>query len=417
MRGFLSALLCLLVVPALVNGQANPAPGNAGQDALARGDLLREQGDYAGALSAYTSAIAAGGESAAAWKRVAWAQRGLRNFRAAARAFENAVAIDPGDREAQDDLKALRLSRGLIVRAWYGGTEPGTSRTAVDGSLWYGGLDRLELEAGGGWTDDIFYTRYKGFAGVSWFYRPESYVKASGALRRYDYTGASKPMPDSSAYRFEPRAELEVSHWFSRYLHADLDYQLALPDFEYDPGTWITTHKGALELETRWAGLRFGGTAAALSHPNASKTVVAHSPSNTTAAPTSVSYRVDALWGAVVSYDAPLWGVGSRFITNRDLDSSYEWSVISSINLQPIDSLSFDFQWVFDHYSVDAGAPYTSKYANIVRGEARFGLLTGLVLGAGAEYVNNPGPTSTTNSRARNDVSLLLSLQQKTGLF
>ncbi len=407
MRRALPALLCLLAVPALV----------CGQDALARGDSLREQGDYAGALSAYTSAIAAGGESAAAWKRVAWAQRGLRNFRAAERAFVSALAIDPGDREACDDLDALKRSRGLTVRAWYGGTEPSTSRTAMDGEVWYGGLDRVELGAGGGWTDNIFYTRFKGFVDASWFYSQESYLKASAALRKYDYTGAKRPTPDSSAYRFEPRAELEVSHWFARFLHANLDYQLDLPNFEYDPGTWIMTHKGALEVETLWAGLRVGGTTAVLSHPDPKTTVVAGSPSSLPGARTSVDYQPDFLWGAAVSYDASLWGVGARFISNRDLDSSYEWSVVSSFNLQPISRMTLDFQWVFDHYSADAGAPYTNEFAHVVRGEARFDVLTDLVLGAGAQYVNNPGPASTTDTSARNDVSLLLSLQYKTGLF
>ncbi len=386
------------------------------EDPLARGDALRHAGDFAGALSAYREAISAQGESAEVWKRIAWAEKGRLHYAAARRALEKALALDPNDQEARDDLASLKLSRGLTVRGWWGGTEPGTSRTAVDSELWYGGFDSFELLAGGGWTDNIFYESWKAFATSYWHFLPESYLKLGLSFRGYDYTGASKPAPDSSAYQYDPRLQVEVSHWFTRHLRASLAYQPETPNFQYDPSTWIMTHKLAGELETRFGGFHVWATGATLYDPDPGRTVVARSPGNPLATTTIVVYRFDWLYGAGASYEARFWSLGARFLTNRDLDSSYAWSTISWFTLQPVERLSFDLQWILDRYSASAGAPYAGKYGSILWGTVGCEVLRSLRLSAGAKWVTNPGPTSVTNATPRSDVSLLLSLQYRTGL-
>jgi hypothetical protein len=410
-------LITVLAVPVAVFGQAEPSAAESPQDLLLRGDALRKAGDYAGALSVYRDALSSGGESASAWKRVAWAEKALRHFSAARTAFEKAVALDPNDQEARDDLASLKRSRGVTVRGWFGGTEPGTSRNAADGELWYGGAGQLELTAGGGWTDNIFYNSWKGFTTAYWYFLPDSYAKLKLSFNGYDYTGANKPVPDSSAYRYDPRVQTEVSHWILPWLRAGLGYQLDLPDFQYDPATWFMTHKLTGELETRLGGLHVWATTAMLYDPNPALTVIANSPSNLALAPTSITYRLDLLYGAGLSYEAATWSVGSRFLTNRDLDSSYDWSVISRFALQPIPRLSFDLEWILDRYSASAGAPYAGNYGSILWGEAGYEVVDGVVLSAGVKWVDNPGPTSVTNASPRNDVSLLLNLQYKTGWY
>ena len=118
-----------------------------------------------------------------------------------------------------------------------------------------------------------------------------------------------------------------------------------------------------------------------------------------------------------MSYEAGVWGLGTRFLTNRDLDSGYDWSVISRLTLQPMDRMSIDLEWIFDRYSASSGAPYAGAFGHIIWGEVGYEVLRGVVVSAGVKYVNNPGPTSVTNSSPRNDVSLLLNLQYKTGLY
>ncbi len=408
-RTAIFALVYLFAITVFLSAQTQ-------EDPLARGDALRHAGDFAGALSAYREAISAQGESAEVWKRIAWAEKGRLHYAAARRALEKALALDPNDQEARDDLASLKLSRGLTVRGWWGGTEPGTSRTAVDGELWYGGINSLELLAGGGWTDNIFYSSWKAFTTSYWHFLPESYAKLGLSFRGYDYTGASKPAPDSSAYQYDPRIQAEVSHWVTRHLRASLAYQLDTPNFQYDPSTWIMTHKLAGELETRFGGFHVWATSAMLYDPDPGRTVVAHSPGNPLATTTSLVYRFDLLYGAGASYEARIWSLGARFLTNRDLDSSYAWSTISSFALQPVDRLSFDLQWILDRYSASAGTPYAGNYGSILWATVGYEALRSLMLSAGVKWVDNPGPTSVTNATPRSDVSLLLSLQYRTGL-
>ena len=132
MRSAVFAFVCIVMLPAFAAAQTTT------EDTLARGDALRHQGDYEGALSVYREAVSQDTESAAAWKRIAWAEKALRHFDAARHAFEKVITLDPSDQETRDDLASLKLSRGLAVRGWFGGTEPGTSRTAADGELWFG---------------------------------------------------------------------------------------------------------------------------------------------------------------------------------------------------------------------------------------------------------------------------------------
>ena len=408
-----SALLVLILVglfPAIISAQASP------QDMLAQGDALRSQGDFAGALSVYREAIAAGGESSEAWKRVAWSEKALRHFSAARQAFENALTHHPNDKEAQDDLASLKLFRGLALRAWMGGTEPGTSRTAADGEAWYGGVDQLDLSAGGGWTDNIFYSSWKGYASAYWYFLPESYAKLKLGMWVYTYVLGSGSVPDSSAYQYDPRVQAEVSSWFVPFLRGSLAYQLDVPNFWYDTSTWITSHKLTTELETRFGGLHFWGTAGMLYDPDPNLTVVANAPGNGLL-PTSVAYRFEPLLGIGASYEGSIWSLGARLLTNRDLDSSYLWSTISRFTLQPLDRLSFDLEWILDFYSTNAGAPYAGNYGSILWGEVGFEVLRGVILSAGIKWVDNPGPWSVTIPGSRNDVSLLLALQYKTGLY
>ncbi len=418
-------LACGLAAGALAAEEPSapgPPPSGAAQDLQSRGDALRQQGDLEGALQAYEAEKAIGGENAEVWKRIGWAQRGMRRFATAAAALERAVALDPSDREARDDLDDLKRSRGLALRLWLGGDEPGTSRNAVDGQLWYGGFNRLELVAGYGWKDNVFYTSNKGYASAYWFYSADSYVKADFTLRRYDYSGADKPIPDSNAYDWVPRGELEISHWIAQRVRLGLDYQFFVPNFFFDKSTFIANHKVSGTVDVKlWGGFEVGAMAAILRDPSPSETTIVgrqipNAPPGTTAIATSVVYRTEFLAGGGLAYAAEHWGASVRFIPNRDLDSGFDWSVLSSVDLRPVDGLSFNFQWIFDRYATAAGPVFAGKNGNVLWALVRCRLVRALELGAGIKYVNNPTPDPAppaTTSRA----TLLLSLEYRTSLL
>ena len=398
----------------------------------ARGDALRKQGDYEAALDAYQSEMTITGETADCWKHIGWTQKALRRFADAETSLRRASQLDPSDREAQDDLDSLHLSRGLRLDARMGGSEPGTSKNAFEGELIYGGFNRLELHAGGSWTDNIFYDAVKGYANAYWFYSQDSYLKADFTLRRYNYTGANRPTPDSNAYDKVPRASLEVSHWFGRTVRAGLEYQLFAPDFFYDRSTRILNHKITGEVEARLGGgFSAAITTALLRDPDPAVTLilgrpVPGAPAGTVcpaagqpdcAAATSVAFRNEFLVGGSVSYEADAWGVGVKYIPNRDLDSGFDWSIISSLDVRPIEKLSFNFQWVFDRYSTSAGPAFAGQNGNIWWATVRYQLTRPLALGAGVKWVSNPSPADVNGISTRNDPTVLLNLDYRTVLF
>ena len=419
--------------PARATADVAPGLGSMVAEQLrARGNTFRKAGDYQAALEAYRSEMTIAGETADCWKHIGWAQKAMRRFADAESSLARAVAMDPTDREAQEDLESLRLSRGLRFDARMGGNEPGTSKQAYEGELIYGGLNRLELHAGGGWTDNIFYDATKAYANAYWFYAPDSYLKGDFTYRHYNYTGANRPTPDSNAYNTVPRGSVEVSHWITPAVRAGLEYQLFAPNFFYDPATRIVNHKLTGELEVRLGGgFTAGLTAAVLRDPDPASTQilgrpVPGAPAGTVcpgagqpacAAATSVVFRNEFLVGGSLSYDTDAWGMGVKYIPNRDLDSGFDWSIISSLDLRPMEKLSFNFQWVFDRYSDAAGPAFAGQNGNIWWAMVRYQLTRPLALGGGVKWVQNPSPADVTGTATRNDPTFLLNVEYRTLVF
>lgn len=426
----LSVSCPLLAAPAPA-GALQALPSADAHALRARADALRRAGDYEAALQAYQAELSQTGENADLLKRIGWTQKALRRFRTAAEALQRATELDPSDREAQDDLADLKRSRGLRLLAWLGGTEPGTSKNAVEGQVRYSGLDRLELQAGASWTDNIFYESSRGYATGYWFTSGDSYLKAALSYRQYGYTGANRPTPDSNAYRGVPLADLEVSHWFDRSVRVGLDYQIFAPDFFYDQTKRVVNQKVSAEAEVPLGG-GFSATAfaALLRDPDPGLTLIAGrpvpgAPAGITcpgggpfcAGATSVSFRTQFLAGGALAYEAERFGASVKFIPNRDLDAGYSWSLLTGMDLRATDRLSFNLQWILDQYSSNSGAVFAGNFGNIYWGTARYQIVPELAASLGIKWVVNPGPASPTGTATRNDGTLLANLEYRTALF
>jgi len=423
----------LKAVPARSTADVPPGLGSmVAEQIRVRANSLRKRGDYQAALDAYQSEMTITGETADCWKHIGWTQKALRRFADAEASLRRAAELDPADREAQDDLESLHMSRGLRLDARMGGTEPGTSKQAYEGELTYGGFNRLELHAGGGWTDNIFYDSVKGYANAYWFYSQDSYLRGDFTLRHYNYTGANRPTPDSNAYDVVPRVSLEGSHWISPRIRAGLEYQLFAPDFFYDHSTRIVNHKVTGEVEARLGGgFTAVITAAVLRDPDPAATQilgrpVPGAPAGTVcpaagqpacAAATSVVFRTEFLVGGSLSYETDVWGIGLKYIPNRDLDSGFDWSIISSLDVRPMEKLSFNFQWVYDRYSNSAGPAFAGQSGNIWWATVRYQLTRPLAVGGGVKWVQNPSPADVTGTATRNDPTFLLNVEYRTVFF
>ncbi len=388
---------------------ARAAEAEVSRAIRSQGDALRRDGDLPGAIEAYERAIAAGGPRAELLSDIGNCREGLREYRAAAAAYDAALVLSPGDRGTRQGLEDLRRRRGMSLRTVVGGTEPGTSAMAFDTEIRYGGLDAVDLVGGYGWTDQGFYTSSKGFATAYWFYQGGSYAKADFTLRRYDYPtdpAVQRPNPDSSAYDLVPRGELEVAHWLARSFRAGLQYQLFAPSFFYDTGARATNHK--LTAEAYWISpyepLRLTAFAAVLRDPDPGATRIL---GRNGATATSVAYRNTSLFGGAAAVVGDRWNAELRFIPNRDLDDSYDWSLLSTLGFDVVGgALGFKLQHVYDAYS--GVSNYPGRSANIFMGQVLWRVGSGLAAGAGLKWVDAP---------TRQGATLLASLEYRTGLW
>jgi hypothetical protein len=292
---------------------------------------------------------------------------------------------------APEPAAAAPVRKDLRVRLDLGGTEPGTSKQAFEGVVSYRGAAPYEVQAGYTYTDQVVYTSNRGFLTVYRFYDDElSYVKADATLRRYDYppNGGQPPNPDSNAYEWVPRGELELSHRFSPVVRGELQYQLFPANFFHDTSSWTVNNKFSAALEVRPVPiLALGGRAALLRDPDPSRTTVAPGATN-------VVYRTTSLvggWGAV---DTERLGVKLEYLPNRDLDNSYAWSLLSTLEVRPTDRIEVRLQEVHDRYSALSNFP--RRTAEIFMGSAGYKLSDAFRVRAGYKYVDAPTRTGGT---------------------
>ncbi len=301
------------------------------------------------------------------------------------------------------DVAATPAELPYTLRADLGGTEPGTSRQAFEAVIARRGSSPYEVQVGYSYTDQVYYQSNRGFLTLYRFFNDgQSYVKGDATLRRYDYpvdATVQKPNPDSNAYEWVPRGELEVSHWFVRQVRAGVQYQLFPASFFYDNASWTVNQKFAGEVEVRPVQIvSVGARAALLRDPDPNKTEILGRPipggGGALAAQTSVVYRTTSLVGGWGAIDLPAVGAKVEYLPNRDLDNSYDWSLLSTLELRPVRWVEIRLQEVHDTYSSFSNFP--GKTADIYMGAAVFRATEVLRLRAGYRYVDAPNRTGGT---------------------
>lgn len=299
-----------------------------------------------------------------------------------------ALALGQGRPEPEP---AAPVRRDLRIRLDLGGTEPGTSKQAFEGVVAYRAVSPYEVQAGYTYSDQVVYKSSRGFVSAYRFYDDGmSYLKADATLRKYDYplNGGPAPNPDSNAYEWVPRGELELSHRFHPMVRGELQYQLFPANFFHDTSSWTVNNKLSAAVELRPVPLlRIGGRAALLRDPDPSRTVVSPGATN-------VVYRTTSLvggWGAV---EIDRLGVKLEYLPNRDLDNSYAWSLLSTLEVRLTDRLAVRLEEIHDAYSSSSNFP--ARTAEIVMGAARYQVSEALGLRAGYRYVDAPTRTGGT---------------------
>jgi hypothetical protein len=299
------------------------------------------------------------------------------------------------------DVPQAPQRRPLSLRADLGGTEPGTSRQAFEGVLAYRAEGPYEVQAGFTYSDQIFYTSSRGFLGAYRFFNDGmSYVRAEGSLRKYQYPAdqTGRPNPDSNAYDWVWRGELEASHLFTEMLRGTVQYQLFPATFFHDGSSWTWNQKLSGELEVRLVPqLRLAARAAALRDPDPSTTEILGMPipgTTTAATRTKVDYRTTSLLGGWGALDLGRAALRVEYLPNRDLDNSYDWSLLTTLDLRLLRWLDVRLQEVHDTYASVSNFP--GRTGEIYMGTAGFLVTESVRLRAGFRYVDVPSRTGGT---------------------
>lgn len=379
------------------------------------GDVYRKEGRYDEAMAEYAKAKDLGGENAELMKSIGSIQKRQRSNKAAVESYKRALKLDPKDREAADDLASFERSRGVTLRAVIGGAEPDYTTDSYEAALSYGGVDKFELNAGYGYSDNVYYTRDKFFGSAYYFYRPDSYFKVYLAQKDYDYPVdpvVQAPNPDSNSYDTVPVFEAEISHWITKNFRGSFAYEYFRPTFFYDQDSTASNHKFTTEAYyiTPNPAIRLKAMFAILRDPDSQSTLikertVVDTTNGTTATATEVHYKTTSLLGAGVEYSKDRWNAELKYMPNRDLDDSYDYSILTGVAYDFTEKFTGRFDYVYDKYSTESN--YSGETANVYLLSAFYEINPSTDIGVG--YKRLSLPTSDDNAA-------FLTLSYKTGL-
>lgn len=280
----------------------------------------------------------------------------------------------------------------------YGGWGPDYTTDAYELMLKYSGVDNLDLYAGYGFADQVYYDRTKYYAKAYYFYGPGNYFKVNPQFKDYDYPTDKVLVPDSNSYDKVPSVELEVQHWVSDDLRVNGIYEYSRASFFHDTDSHANNQKitGEVYWITPYEYLRLKGFVALLRDPDPDtteikgRTCLAYTGTpptcSTFAAETKVDYQIQALLGGAVEYDRGPWEAEVKYIPNRDLDSSYDWSILAGIGYDFTDRFTGRFDTVYDKYSNQSN--FAGSTANVYLVSGYYELTDTVDVGAGYKYLD-----------------------------
>ena len=300
-------------------------------------------------------------------------------------------------------INQVPLDKTLRVDFWYGGWEADYTKTAYELMLSYRNLGNLHVYTGFGDAKQVYYNRSKFYAGAYYFYDESSYLKAFVTQKTYEYPIDPTTLsanPDSSSYRKEPKLEIEQYHRFSETLRERLAYEISRPGFFHDPDATVTNHKlsAELDLTTPLPGLGAKIYAAMLHDPDPNLTEIKgrNNPRTTlgTATNTAVVYKNSYLFGGAVEYIRDTWEAEVKLLQNRDLDNSYNYSVLNKFVYRIDDARYFQFDFLHDVFSSQSN--YAGQTANVHLVSFYQKYSPRLKFGTGFKRIDVPGRTDDT---------------------
>jgi len=291
------------------------------------GDAYVAGGDLPDAIRAYErSSELQGGRDPEALKKLAVVQEWTRQYASAAQSLRRSLELNPGDDNARSSLRAIGTLRSLHVFASAGGGEIDNARNVQELGGFVGWVDWLDLYGGVSRTDRTFYRRTNRWADAYIFPDYRLYLRIGFRSKSYEYPATINPNPDNSAYHQATHIQVELGYTYGIENTLSLEVEYFRPTFFWNRDLTAGNVKVGASIRATIAGHVYGRLFASVLRNPDPDTFVMDAASH---AALSFGYETVSLIGAGVGYDDGRFSAEVKYVPDRDLDRSLQWSVFA----------------------------------------------------------------------------------------
>jgi len=356
-------LLAILTTQMMIAQETSPQAGPESRRIhQQRGDQYVKEGDIASAIAEYGLASeAVNHRDTGLLKKVATLNQWTRHFTQAKEWLGMAVSTNPADAEATEDLSRLQSQRGLQFSGTYGGGEIDYTNRTYNINGFYGGVDWLDLHAGYSMSDKLVYSRSTTWIDAYIFPHHSTYVRFGVQRKQYVYPRSVTASPDDNAYSLVPDYQIELGHYYYKENYLALELEYFTPNFFWNQN--LKAHN-----------LKIGGTvrnwvvrplyvkffASMLRDPDPQSFLL--NPATKTAI--GFGYEHITLIGAAVGLDNDRWNVELKYVPDRDLDRSLDWSLFGKIRFNAA-RFGVQYDFLFDQYPQSSSRSFQSSQVHM----------------------------------------------------
>ncbi len=327
------------------------------------GDEYAEHGDFTSALDEYGLASeAAGDRDVELLKRIATLHQWERHFTEAGEWLGKAIAQNPSDAEAKTDLDRLHSERGLQFLGGYGGGEIDFTRNTYAFSAFYGGVDWLDLHAGYSRSDKLVYDRSNSWVDAYLFPEYNTYVRLGLQLKEYTYPRSINMVPDNNAYSQVPDYQVELGHYYYKENYVSLEFEYFTPNFFWNSGLRAKNFKLGATVRNWIVDPIYAKLFAATLHDPYAQSFIVEPATNVI---TGLDYENLTLIGGALGFDDGKWNVEFKYVPDRDLDRSLDWSLFSKVRYNT-NTFSIQYDLLYDRYPLSQLRDFSSSQAHMV---------------------------------------------------
>ena len=364
------------------------------------GDIYMTNGNLEDALHAFEKASAlSGAPDAERAKKMATCSEWMREYSSAEGWLKEALLLHPDDAEASSSLENLQFRRSLHFLGSLGAPEPDYTRNAYEAGAFVGWVEWLDLYGGYSSTDRIFYRRTTSWLDAYVYPTYRSYLRLGWRGRSYRYPISINPDPDNNSFASDPGIQIEGGYVYGSDNSAALELEISRPNFYWNTAMRATVLKVGMNLKNVISGPFYAKLFGTLLRDPDPTSVSVDPMTNRLL---SFGNESIGLLGGALGMDDGKFSMEVKYIPDRDLDRSLNWSVFGKIRYLA-GQYGVQYDILYDTYLHDANRGFSASQVHMLT--LIVDLAPVVELRGGAKALVKQGT----------DVAPFLSLRYKTG--